>query len=201
MLETGPQETTASADGVAWIAPAAIYYGVGVTVDDGYQNSAYMDRSPAEATVTRAGTTIDAQLTLGGPSAGGALTLQFKMSGGATGQTVNYGTVQAPLNPAGMPLEYSPILLYLAPTGATPIGTPATVRLTTTFASSTDMPVEVIQLTVNNVTYPVGKPSVAIPLPVGSLVHLAVGASVTLTTPNQKSSLTASLLPTLAPGD
>lgn len=201
MPETSPQKTTASADGVTWVAPAATYYGIGVTADADYQDSAYMDRSPAEAAVTQAGTTVEAQLALGDPSAGGALTLQFKVSGGATVQTVRYGTVQAPLNPAGMPLEYNSIPLYLAATGATPIGTPATARLTTTYVSSTDMPAEVIQLTVNNVTYPVGKPPVSIPLPVGSLVHLAVNTSATLTTPDQKSSLTASLLPTLAPGD
>jgi hypothetical protein len=53
MPETGPQETTAPAGGVAWVAPAATYYGIGVSVDADYQNSAYMDRSPAEATVTQ----------------------------------------------------------------------------------------------------------------------------------------------------
>lgn len=203
MSETGPRTTAAPADGVAWVAPAAAYYGVGVTVNEDDQDSAYFGQSPVNATVTQANTTVEAGLALGAPNTGGPLTLQFKVSSGAITDTteIEYGTVQAPLNPSGAPLEYDPIPLYLAATGATPIGASASVRLTTTYSAAPDMRPDIVQLRVNDVSYPVDGPPVNIPLPVGSLVYLGVQAFASLVTPSQNSSLVVSLLPALTVGE
>ena len=202
MSETGPQMTAALADGVAWVVPGAMYFGIGVTIDEAFQDGAYMSlfQPSVNATITQAPTTVEGQIALGAPGTGGALTLQFKVSSGAitTATQIEYGTVQVvPLTGPTEPLDYVPIPLYLAPTGATPIGTPASVRLTTTYSAASDMPADVVQVTLNNASYPVGRPPVSIPLPVGSLVQFGVQANASLVTPVQSSSLAVSLLPAL----
>jgi hypothetical protein len=199
MSETGPQMTAALADGVAWVVPGAAYFGIGVSIDDAFQDGAYMSQPSVNATITQAPTTVEGQIALGAPGTGGALTLQFKVSSGAitTTTSIEYGTVQVPLAGPDGPLDYVPIPLYLAPTGATPIGTPASVRLTATYSAASDMPADVVQVTLNNASYPVGRPPVSIPLPVGSLVQFGVQADASLVTPVQISSLAVSLLPAL----
>jgi len=206
MSETGPRITAAPTDGVVWVAPASTYYGVGVSIDQEYQDGAYMSEVlQVNATLSQVNASVEAHLALGAPNTGGPLTFQSRVSCGAISGTteVQYGTVQAPPVPssASMPLEYAPILLYLAPTGATPIGAPASVRLTTTYAPGSNMLADVVQLTVNNVRYPVDGPPVSIPLPVGSLVLFGVQADANVVTPVQESSLVVSLLPALTSGE
>ena len=183
------------------MALADIYYGIGVDIDETSQDSAYMHQPPVETTVTYAGTTVDAHLTLGDPSAGAPLTLQFNVSGGNTPATEGrFGTVQAPIDPSGAPLEWAPILLYLAGTGTTPIGALVSVRLTTTFVADEYLQADSVQVVVNDVRYRVGAPAASIALQIGSLVYVRVFGDNERVTPNHRSSLGVSLVPTLTTG-
>lgn len=190
----GPASAAGPADGAELTAPAAHYYGIGVMPSD-TPDSAYLDASPVQATATSGGTTVTAHLTFGNPAARTPFTLGFTVSSGATAGLAQYGTIERPDEAAGGPIQTAPILLYLAGTGSTPIGTPVTLQLSSRYTADPNLPANEIALEVNGVRYAVGSPA-SIPLNVGSLIQLYVGTNF-LATPSHTSSLTVSLLPTL----
>ena len=113
--------------------------------------------------------------------------------------TVSVGTSIVPPGPCPPPED--------TPGSSSAITTPQATAsihdgwLTTTYSAAPDMRPDVVQLRVNDVSYPVDGPPVNIPLPVGSLVHLGVQAFASLVNPSQSSSLVVSLLPALTMGE